>query len=614
MKKIVKNYLNLFSLFLFATVLNAQTPTLQWVNSFGSGLTGIDGDFSKGIVKDKLGNIYITGMIQGTVDFDPSSNILNISSSGSDKDIFLAKYDSLGGLLWVNLVSGNPFEDVIRTITIDDNNNVYISGILDFSFPLSFIRKYSSNGSIIWTKQISGSAQVIDMQATSTGIIVSGPLLDICDFDPSPASFTLAPRPFNPPLTESVFIAKYDLLGNFVFAKKMDVQGLSQTVSMPNIPKFGITGNLPSIATDDNGNIYISDRHTDTSYFTPPATTASIVCSTAANFNSNIYIAKFSPIGQLIWVKNMNTGSGGLTNPLSTGIMNTTIKVLNNTIYLAGSFMGDSLDFDPSPTASAYLSVVNSPMSNQNWNTFMAAYDLNGNYKWAKQLKSNYNNFLATMKVDACSNIYISGDYFLSLDFDLSPTQSSVLTSTICNTNAFLAKYDSVGNYKWVIGLVGKTFNSMPDYLEVHSRLNFVIDKRDIYFTGTYKDTLDFDPSTNNTYLGSLNGTRDFFIAKYKMTEPLCFNQLTTEINERNSWKSDVSISPNPTQTNITIKANSDIKSIEVINLMGQQMMSIPNINLNETNLNLTTFEKGIYFVKIILISNQETLHKLIRQ
>ncbi len=614
MKKTVKNYLNIFSLFLFVTVLNAQTPTLQWANSFGSGLTGIDGDFSKGIVKDKLGNIYVTGMIQGTVDFDPSSNVLNISSSGSDKDIFLAKYDSLGGLLWVNLVSGSPFEDVIRTITIDDNNNVYISGILDFSFPLSFISKYSSNGSVIWTKQIAGSAQVIDMQATSTGIIVSGPLLDICDFDPSPASFTLAPRPFNPPLTESVFIAKYDLSGNFLFAKKMDVQGLGQTISLPTIPKFGITGNLPSIATDDNGNIYISDRHTDTSYFTPPATTASIVCSTAANFNSNIYIAKFSPIGQLIWVKNINNGSGSLANTLSTCIMNTSIKIVRNTIYLAGSFIGDSLDFDPSPTSSTYLSVVNQPSSTQNWNTFMAAYDLNGNYKWAKQLKSNYNNFLGTMKVDACANIYISGDYFLSLDFDLSPTQTSTLSSTLCSTNAFLAKYDSVGNYKWVIGLVGKTFNSMPDYLEVHSRLNFVIDKRSIYFSGTYKDTLDFDPSTNNTYLGSLNGTRDFFIAKYKMTEPLCFNQLTTKLNEKNNLKSDISIYPNPTQTSVTVKANTDIKSIEVVNLIGQQMISISTISLKEVALNLSTIEKGIYFVKITLLNNEEILHKLIRQ
>ncbi|MBS4066666.1 MAG: hypothetical protein KGZ74_19040, partial [Chitinophagaceae bacterium] len=411
------------------------------------------------MVKDNQGNFYITGMIQGTVDFDPSPAIYNLSSVGSDKDIYTAKFNSNGNLVWARLITGHSFEDVVRCITIDTNNNVYIAGITDFQNPSCIIRKWDANGNTIWTKQVGGEVNVKDMIAVNNDLLITGTFVDTIDFDFSSAIYNLSTQS-NLSSDAALFMAKYDLSGNFIFAKKIYTNSAnSQNISLPYLPKFGINGGIPSITTDNSGNIYVCDKYSDTASFALPATTATLYGG--AVYGSKLFIAKYSPGGQFIWVKNI------ANNLQSTcAIMNTSIKINNNAIYLSGSFWGDSLDFDPS-ASTAYLSMPPLVIYPDTWNTFMASYDLNGNYKWAQALSSLSNNFLGTMKVDSCSNIYISGDFSFGLDFDPSLAQAVISTDSMSYTNAFIAKYDSSGNYKWAMGVLGKGYNGRPEYLEV---------------------------------------------------------------------------------------------------------------------------------------------------
>jgi hypothetical protein len=594
-------------LFLCSYNLVAQTPTLQWVNSFGSGLTGVDGDFVKGMVKDNQGNFFITGMIQGTVDFDPSPATYNLISSGTDKDIYTAKYDSTGKLLWARLITGFNSEDIVRSITIDKNNNVYVAGIVNFFNPSCIIRKWDTNGINVWAKQIAGEINVKDIIAVDDGIIITGIFEGTKDFDLSAAVYTLSPKT-NSPNDAAVFFAKYDFSFNFIFAKIIHTQSaLSNNISLPYLPKFGINGGIPSIATDNAGNIYLSDKYADTASFALPATTATL--NGGPVFQNKLFIAKYDPNGQFIWVKN-------ITNRLqnSCDIMNTSIKISNNAIYLSGSFIADSLDFDPS-VSTAFLTTPTPSIGTGIWNTFMASYDLSGNYKWAKGLLSPYNNFLGTMRVDSCSNIYISGDFTHELDFDPSPAQTIVNVGWLAYTNGFLAKYDSSGNYKWAMPIVGASYNGRPEYLEVHGRLSFEIDKNKIYFSGTYLDTIDVDPSATTALIGSLNSSRDFFVARYRMLDPVCYiQQIATSITGRNNLSKNLEIYPNPFETNLTIRTPSEIKTIEVTNPLGQLVLNYKEISNAEVVLNLDKLEKGIYIIKIISSQNIETSHKIIRQ
>ncbi len=61
-----------------------------------------------------------------------------------------------------------------------------------------------------------------------------------------------------------------------------------------------------------------------------------------------------------------------------------------------------------------------------------------------------------------------------------------------------------------------------------------------------------------------------------------------------------VEIFPNPATDQITVKSNKNIKSIEVLNLIGQTVIEISNdYNTSEIIINLSGNEAGLYFVKV---------------
>jgi hypothetical protein len=62
--------------FLMAANLNAQT--LDWVKTFG----GIGDDFCESMVIDAVGNVYTVGGFQNTVDFNPGTDSMMLSSLG----------------------------------------------------------------------------------------------------------------------------------------------------------------------------------------------------------------------------------------------------------------------------------------------------------------------------------------------------------------------------------------------------------------------------------------------------------------------------------------------------------------------------------------------------
>ena len=72
----------LFLLFILAFQLNtfSQDAPFAW----GHGIGGSGWDRAYDVTTDNEGNIYLTGVFGGTVDFDPSENTYSLSSHGGD--------------------------------------------------------------------------------------------------------------------------------------------------------------------------------------------------------------------------------------------------------------------------------------------------------------------------------------------------------------------------------------------------------------------------------------------------------------------------------------------------------------------------------------------------
>src|SRR5438874_2551990 len=99
-----------------ATYVLAQSPNclacpgnVAWIKRAGGG--GQDG--ATAIAVDSAGNCYVTGAASSEVDFDGTILV------GNSQEIFLAKYDSAGTLIWVREPSATGSEDAGRSVALD---------------------------------------------------------------------------------------------------------------------------------------------------------------------------------------------------------------------------------------------------------------------------------------------------------------------------------------------------------------------------------------------------------------------------------------------------------------------------------------------------------------
>ncbi|RYY90217.1 MAG: T9SS type B sorting domain-containing protein [Chitinophagaceae bacterium] len=180
---------------------------------------------------------------------------------------------------------------------------------------------------------------------------------------------------------------------------------------------------------------------------------------------------------------------------------------VNGNIYVIGNFAGSNVDFDPSPTSSFLLS------SSGDRDIFVAKYASNGAFRWAFKLGGTMRDGTSQVALDNNGSLFVTG-YFRGpgVDFDPSPATAILNSAGEAGTDpgfggeAFLAKYDTSGNYQWAFRVGGSSINDLGVAIAVDG-LNNVI------FSGYFRGTIDFDPGAGSAMLSESGGTA--FVAKY---------------------------------------------------------------------------------------------------
>ncbi|MCW3121364.1 MAG: hypothetical protein JWQ38_856 [Flavipsychrobacter sp.] len=274
------------------------------------------------------------------------------------------------------------------------------------------------------------------------------------------------------------FVAKYSSTGVYQWA-----YGLGG---------FAIFDHVDGLATDTANNIYLAGEFDYTMVIPGGPTLNSLT-------DGQGYMIKYTPAGAVVWGHNFGLPGGAFTDTEPGAI-----KVSNGYIYVAGVFQGNA-DFDP-------WGVHHTLSSVGYYDAFIAKYDVNGNCVFANAISgTGYHEQVLGLDLDAADNIYVTGTTnSAKLIFDsYSPLTSSFTTpgGGTSNYDIFMAKYDKNGVYVW---------GNVPGSITADWGWGVNVINSNVYFTGSFSGTVDFDPSTGTSNLVS-NGGTDAFIAKYTL-------------------------------------------------------------------------------------------------
>ncbi len=238
-----------------------------------------------------------------------------------------------------------------------------------------------------------------------------------------------------------------------------------------------------AITVDTFGNVYTTGSFEDKADFDPDTNNYYLT----SNGSQGIYISKLDTSGNFVWAKSM----GGNSNDLGYSI---TVDIFGN-IYTTGWFQ-NTIDFDPGAN-------THNLTSEGNYDIFISKLNSSGNFIWAKTIGGMSDDFGSKIITDQFGNIYIIGYYRGNVDFN--PGIESYYLNSTGTSDIFILKLDSQGNFIW-----SKSFGG----LHIDSGRSIAIDKSgNIYATGTFNETADFDPS-NSMYNLTSKGNADIFIFK----------------------------------------------------------------------------------------------------
>lgn len=407
-------------LFFFVSIDSVFSQNTVWMQHIRPG----GNEYVWDVTADKYGNVYATGRVKFSSTFGWSPNTQSPAAIGAETDVFLAKHNPDGDLLWVKRDGGDQ-ADWGRSMVVDNRSNVYIVG--DFTDTALFgsnqilaigsitnrnlfITKYDSSGNNLWAFSAGNSAD----HSRAYGI-------DVDDKD----------RPY--------------LAGHV--SGQANLNGANFGINGNNQPFVGALNKNGTVRWMRNFAATYGGEINDLKYLNG---FIYLVGSFKGNMNINgtlhvgnspswrdVFCVKMDTLGNFIWSK---SAVGGYND------QGYSIDVDQyGSVYILGTFAND-LIFSGSTTINSLGTAGTAATANAQIDGFVAKYNSSGVFQWVRQVGAPHGVALSRMTIDRnCNKIYFTGSfrpptYLVGYD-TLVPFDSTF--------NSLLISLDYDGNYKW---------------------------------------------------------------------------------------------------------------------------------------------------------------------
>lgn len=324
-----------------------------------------------------------------------------------------------------------------------------------------FIQKLDQNGDFVWVRSFGGTSPEFSGYITfdmSGNLILTGIFRDSVDFDPGPGV-----QYINANFNGDAYIMKMDPNGNLIWIKVVGGTYID-----------GAAG----VAVNSLDQICVVGRFGHTVDFDPGPGVFNMTANSPAGQG---FILKLTSGGNFIWAR----AAGWICGPVSFDS--------SNDILVYGMYDG-TMDFDPGP------GVYNLTATGGN-DAFLLKLSGNGTFVWAKSFGGKSAEITSALSIGDSQNIYLSGTFQDTVDLDPGPGISSFISNGI--EDVYIMKLNSSGNLVWA-----RTFGG-PSWERVTHTTDSI---ENILVTGSFQDTVDFDPGASVHNLAAAGST--YFLQK----------------------------------------------------------------------------------------------------
>ena len=367
-----------------------------------------------GVSSDAFGNVYVIGSFTGdSLVFD--SDTLRNSSSGGLADIFIAKYDTFGNVVWAKSAEGSDY-DRANEICTDIAGNILLTGFFQSSIFIFgtdtlinsstlgyadlFILKLDSFGNVIWAKSAGGA---LTENANSVCSDVFGNSYIAGYFSSASLVFGTTTL-INSGTGNDIFVAKYDPSGNVLWANSAGGGGDDKALD---------------ISANINGGASVTGY-----FYSPSISFGGTTLTNAGGGYSDIFITKYNSLGLVLWANRF----GGTEREEGSAICS---DVLGNNI-LTGFYRSSTISLGSTTLTNGGLSDM-----------FVTKIDTLGNFLWGKKGGGTSWDYGYDICVEGAENVYIVGG-------SSSPTTSFGAISIVhSSTKFYVVKLNDTTGLVW---------------------------------------------------------------------------------------------------------------------------------------------------------------------
>jgi hypothetical protein len=511
---------------------------------------------------------------------------------------------------WVTTIAGVDYQ-VPFDLKTDQHGNIYtigtFSGLTDFDGSAStqnvnagsdqdvFLTKHRPDGELQWVATFGGSS-------TDIGFGL--------DIDDSGNVYAVGSEG-----EEDAFILKLDSSGVVQWVNRIGGSSVDEA---------------KDVAVDHDGNIYVVGNFVGSVDLDPTSGTANFQ---ATGGGPDGFIIKLTSEGEFLWA--FDIGSSGNDHAEAVVVDGT------NNVIIAGNFSAGP-DFDPGPdmhTVSA---------GSGSGDPFYLKLTPSGSFEWVTTFESTGYVYAGDVDVDRHNNIVTHG--FFTKNINPDPGNTATVIQSVHSEDSYTAKINSNGDVAWLNTISGSSlqfgFGVAVDPID------------DVYATGYFWDTTDFDPGANELLMTTYGG-EEAYIVKYNSTdgqlawvkrtgglggdsgygidinatgdilvagsfwsdadldpEPegtlmvenkgsadvsiLHIEQLITSINNEYAVPVDWKLFPNPSSGEVTISGIDQYPiRVSIMDLTGNKLYGPQLLTSEDVSLNVHQMPAGVYYIEI---------------